>query len=179
MITLNVTPDKPISQKLYNEIILGLDFLKLVCPCGTAGCLAVHGYYCRSLKFGVGKVKLRICRVKCKVCKKTHALLLSFMVPYSQIPLECQIDVIKTYEEKEQSESLKYYEDIMGKTPSLDADNIRHIIKNYHNHWKQRLLCEGLSLDRPASLITKCFHHFKMQFMQIKRTPNVLYENTT
>ncbi|MFQ6823289.1 MAG: DUF6431 domain-containing protein [Agathobacter sp.] len=50
------------------------------------------------MKVPDGKLCFRICRVRCESCRKTHALLLSSMVPYSQISLKDQISVIDAFE---------------------------------------------------------------------------------
>ncbi len=87
MITLFVEKNNTLTQKFYNDLISNLQLHKLTCTCGKSGCLLVHGYYKRSIKVPSGKIHFRICRVKCAFCGKTHALLPSSIVPYSQLPL--------------------------------------------------------------------------------------------
>ena len=87
MITLFVEENNPITSNFYNKTINNLQFHQLTCPCGHSGCLSVHGYYRRSVKTPAGKLTLRICRVKCQCCGHTHAILLSSMVPHSQVLL--------------------------------------------------------------------------------------------
>lgn len=173
MITIFVEDYNPITQTFYNNLIAGLQFHRLTCTCGHSGCLSVHGYYTRSLKMPVGSLSLRICRVICSCCHHTHALLPSFMVPYSQISISEQIEVISSYKNRKSLETL------MTLNPSIDESNCRHIIRNFLCHWKQRLLSEKITLSDKSALCRKCFYSFARQFMQIHRTPNILFLNTT
>ncbi|WP_434084494.1 DUF6431 domain-containing protein [Lacrimispora xylanisolvens] len=61
--------------------------------------LTIHGYYHRSIKSEESVIRLHICRVKCSYCGTTHALLLSSIVPYSQISLSDQVSIISCYED--------------------------------------------------------------------------------
>lgn len=171
MITLFVEENNPITSNFYNNLITNLQFHHLTCICGHSGCLSVHGYYYRSIKVADGKVVLRICRVKCSCCGHTHALLLSSMVPYSQIALQDQTSIITSYEEGHLSV------EVMEHTPSIDESNLHYIISSYRKHWKQRLLAFGIKLYKKLS--DSCFLIFNRQFMQIKSTPNILFLNTT
>ena len=134
MITLFVGENNPISQSFYNNLISNLQFHQLTCPCGHSGCLSIHGYYYRSVKLPTGKVRFRICRVICECCGHTHALLLSSMVPYSQVSLAEHIAIISNYEEGASQE------EVMNSNPSIDESCYRFIIRSYLNRWKQKLL---------------------------------------
>lgn len=53
------------------------------CPnCGAAGNYAHHGHYHRYFDDGCGERLVRIERVRCLSCRKTHALIWRDMVPY-------------------------------------------------------------------------------------------------
>ncbi|WP_083490448.1 DUF6431 domain-containing protein [Caloramator mitchellensis] len=52
--------------------------------CGYMGKLHRHGYYYRNVITVFGTYKIKVLRVKCPSCKKTHALLPHFLVPYFQ-----------------------------------------------------------------------------------------------
>lgn len=173
MITLFVDYCNPISQKFYDDTISNLQFHQLTCTCGHCACLNIHGYYYRSIKSGDSKIRLHICRVKCSQCGRTHALLLSNIVPYSQISLCEQIDIISSFETN------KDFSSIMEATPAIDEGNIRSIICQYLLHWKQKLLAESITLHPSALLTSLCFSIFSRQFMQIKHTPNILFPKTT
>ena len=53
------------------------------CPhCGAAGNFTGHGGYERNYDDGSGERRVRVNRVKCRSCGKTHALIWRGMVPY-------------------------------------------------------------------------------------------------
>lgn len=173
MITIFTDNCNPISQILYDQTLNALQFHQLTCSCGCSGCLSVHGYYKRSIKVEAYLVPLRICRVKCAVCKRTHALLLSAIVPYSQIGLSDQIRILSCYESSGDLAA------IMNGHPAIDESNIRHVIRQYRCHWRQRRLAIGLTLSMTCHFISQCFKSFGRQFMQIKPTPNVFFLKPT
>lgn len=173
MITLFVQKNNPLTPNFYNKVIHNLPFHRLTCPCGHSACLSIHGYYQRYIKTPFGKVRFRICRVKCSCCSHTHALLLSSMVPYSQISLSEQVTILSNFEMNSSQE------DMMHSNPSIDESSYRHIIRSYKKHWKEKLLSERIGLRPILSLIKNCFLFFSRQFMQIKRTSNILFFNTT
>ena len=173
IITLFVRENNPISQSFYNNLISNLQFHQLTCTCGHSGCLSVHGYYYRAVKLPTGKVPFRICRVICECCGRTHALLLSSMVPYSQVSLSEHISIICNYEDSSSQE------EVMNSNPSIDESCYRFIIRSYLNHWKQKLLSEHIGLSSVPDLIKSCFLCYSQQFMQIKNTSNILFPNTT
>ena len=173
MITLNVLESNTLNQTFYNNLISNLQFHQLTCTCGHSGCLHIHAYYERHLKTPSGRIKLRICRVKCECCGKTHAVLPSFIVPYSQIPLQDQTAVIQA------SETGLSMETVMLDNTSIDESNCRHIVRQYRKYWKQRVLSQKIPLTSLSSLVPACFYFFSCQFMQIKSTANILFLNTT
>ena len=95
------------------------------------------------------------------------------MIPHSQISLVEQITIIHNYENSLSQDSL------MNDNPSVDESCYRYIIRQYLNHWKQKLLSERISLSSIHGLTASCFSLFSCQFMQIKRIPNILFLNTT
>lgn len=173
MITLFVEDYNPVTQDFYDKTIAGLQFHQLSCSCGLSGCLTIHGYYLRSLKTGVSKTILHICRVKCSHCGCTHALLLSSMVPYSQISLPDQVKILA------HSQTDKDYSSIMDAVPSIDESTIRSVIRRFQQHWRQKLLAEQIHLHPLSSLAGACFRCFLRQFMQIKCTSNLLFLSPT
>ena len=86
MITVKTENYNLISQHFYNKTIDSLDLNLISCACGHSGCLIRHGSYKRSIQLADRILSLSVVRVYCKICGHTHALLLSSMVPYSQIP---------------------------------------------------------------------------------------------
>ena len=173
MITISADFCNPISQDSYDKIINSLQFHQLTCTCGHSACLTIHGYYDRNIKSEDHSVRIHICRVKCSHCNTTHALLPSFIVPYSQVSFPDQVDIISCYEDSGN------YSDIMERTPSIDENCIHSIIRNYVRHWIQRILSINLSISTSHTFLRLCFLHFSRQFMQIKRTSNILFLTPT
>lgn len=52
--------------------------------CGYMGKLHRHGYYYRNVITVFGTYRIKVLRVKCPCCKKTHSLLPHFLIPYFQ-----------------------------------------------------------------------------------------------
>lgn len=173
MITVFVKENNPLTPDFYNNLINSLQFHRPTCTCGHSACLSIHGYYTRSLKTPEGKAAFRICRLICSRCRRTHALLPSSMVPYSQISLAEHIEIISCQESRKGQDTLMNY------NPYIDESNCRYIIRCFLMHWKQLLLSAQISLFNRTTLIHDCFSAFSRQFMQIRCTPNILSMNTT
>lgn len=173
MITLLVEEYNPLTPNFYNKCINNLQFHQLTCPCGHSGCLSIHGYYYRSVKLPEGKFTFRICRVICECCGHTHAILLSSMVPYSQVSVSDHISIIDNYNQGTSQDC------VMNNNPYIDENCYRYIIRCYRNHWQERLRSQKIFLFPFHQLIESCFSFFSRPFMQIKNTPNILFPNTT
>ena len=169
MITIKTENYNLISQDFYNKTIHSLDFTLITCTCGHSGCLIRHGSYKRNVQLKDRILTLSIVRVYCTVCSHTHALLLSSMVPYSQIPLNVQIASIQAYEHRISPAF------ILSGQCFVDENNLRSIIRSYRLYWKQRLRSSGLSFSSWENLVAGCFSCFSRQFMQIKTTVNKLF----
>ena len=174
MITIQVEKFNP-TQEFYDQCINSLQFHQLECPCcHHKDCMTVHGYYTRMIRISDDLVlELRVLRLKCSECNTTHAVLLSSIVPYSQIPAADQIEVIERHEQGESAGT------IMEAVQSVDESSVKHILWKYVHFWKVRLQCERIALSEKAVLIRECFAHYSLQFMQIRFTPNGLFQGTT
>lgn len=166
MITYFSKNFKSINQKKYNSFVTELPIHKITCSCGLSGCLRKHAYYNRNVKTPKGIIKLRILRLICKLCRRTHAVFPICIVPYSQILFEDHLNIIKTYKKGSSLET------IMLENEYIDESNIKYIIKQYLQHWNQRLITFKIPLDSDTAL--KCLKVFKRQFMQIKCMQNLL-----
>ncbi len=173
MITLFVEESNPLTPDFYNKIINNLQFHQLTCPCGHSGGLSVHAYYHRFVKSPSGKLDFKICRVICEFCGHTHAILLSSMVPYSQVSFDCHVSIINNYENEKSQNS------VMDANPYIDESCYRYIIRGYKKYWREKLRSQRIFLYSFETLIRSCFAYFMRQFMQIKTTPNILFPNTT
>jgi len=171
MITCIIKNIKTLDQNTYNNFIDQLPIHQLTCSsCHHSGCLTKHAYYNRAIKTPMGKVILRILRVKCSHCNTTHAILLISMVPYSQVLYKDHIRIITQYIQGND------FEDIMMDTIDIDESSIQYIIKQYLRHWKERVLSYSITLNE--MMYRDCFKYFNRAFMQIKCTPNKLYSCT-
>lgn len=173
MITIFVRDCNQISQSFYDSVIYDLPFHQLPCSCSHSACLSVHGYYKRTDKLPTGPLRLRVCRVKCSECGTTHALLLSSMVPYSQLPLSDQQRICRDYEEG-RSVSM-----VCESNPSIDENNVKSILRNYRLCWREKLRSLKIHLFPLDDLILSCFSDYSSQFMQIHRRVNKLFSYTT
>ena len=169
MITIKTENYNLISQDFYNKTIDSLDLNLISCICGHSGCLIRYGSYRRKIQLTDRILSLSVVRVYCKVCGHTHALFLSSMVPYSQIPLVLHVRLIQAYEHD------TGFQNILAEQYLVDENNLKSIIRNYRLHWKQRLLSMMLHLLDLSSLISACFSFFSRQFMQIKSVSNKLF----
>lgn len=169
MITISVDLCNPVTQKNYDDVINSLQFHQLTCPCCShSACLTIHGYYDRSVRENGENATLHICRVLCSQCGHTHSLLLSSIVPYSQIPLADQTGI-----------TAGDAETVMEHNPLIDENTVRYILRQFRKHWQQKILSQTISLQPLAGLTGSCFDFFNRQFMQIKNTPNILFLRPT
>ena len=171
MLTVIVQDFNTFTQEFYNSVISDLQFHRLECSCGHSGCLSFHGYYRRSVITPSGKISLYICRVKCSECGHTHALLLSSMVPYSQIPAKVQQDIAIAYEQGLDRNSIC--------SSGIDENNVKSVVRRYVGFWRERLRSAGISLEPLPNLIISCFSHYSKQLMQIRNTFNKLVASST
>lgn len=166
MITVLVKNCKQFSQDFYDHSLKDLQLHQVECTCGKKGCLIRHGRYKRNVKFKSEFICLSVQRVLCKECHTTHALLLSLFVPYSQIPLKDQQEILKNICSGTSPEA------VLAENLLIDENNVKYIVRQYRRHWKQRLLSIGRTLL--DSLTVPCLHAYFRQFMQIHRTRNIL-----
>ena len=141
MITLKTEKNKRISQEEYDEEIKKLPIHQLRCPfCGHAGTMIKYGRYTRWVKVAGEMVQLRIQRVRCKECGATHAVVLTYIVPYQWERLEEQIEILQHWlrgeDNKEVMERNNLIDDLMSKTPECRGhvrgyDSQRHKIGRY------------------------------------------------
>ena len=157
MITLKVDKlNREISQKLYDEIIESVDIHLLECTCKRHN-MVVHGYYSRNIKTHNGNIELVILRVRCKECGKTHAVLISFIVPYQSIEMSVQIDIITD----------NGIEKIMNDNPSIDELSVYRVKERFRSRYKAWM--KSLSLTFEDDLVFMAFRYFRSNFMQTHR----------
>lgn len=153
MITLKVEKENSeLTQEKYDTIIRNIDIHSLECTCGRHD-MVVHSYYSRNIKTKSGVIKLDILRVKCKECGKTHAVLLSLIVPYQSVELEIQIQIIKDED----------VEVLMVNNEAIDEQLVYRIKKRFKSKFEKWMSLNKLSfLD---DLVKLAFRDFKSNFM--------------
>jgi hypothetical protein len=169
MITLTENKINTFSQKSYDEMIESLNFNKLTCSCNVRGQLIKHAYYKRKFKNPDEIAVIKILRIICKSCGKTHALLPDIIVPYSQISFPDHVSIIRLYHSKGS------FEPLMIENEYIDESNIQYIIRQYLRHWKERIAALRIQIDDSKAFVFECLKNYKRQFMQIKCTPNILF----
>ena len=171
MITIIFDNCNTLSQDVYDQMIDRLPIHRLICSCKKSGHLILYGHYKRSARFFSTTILLSIQRVWCKACHKSHALIPSLIIPYSQIPLGDQQQIIDC------AEHGKPFGHILSRNLLIDENNVKYILRQYQKHWKQRLLSIGLNTS--DALTVPCLSVYLRQFMQIHRTPNILFAAPT
>ena len=124
MILISVSDYNQFSQDFYDSLIAGLQFHRLTCSCGHSACLSVHAYYTRGILLPDGLHHLRVCRVRCSECGRTHAILPSSLVPYDRISLPDQYTVVCAYEDGSDRNA------VCEQNPSIDENNVKSIIRD-------------------------------------------------
>ena len=171
MITVLIDDCNAFSQASYDSAVDSLQLHMVECTCGKKGSLIRYGHYHRRVKYLSDLLDIAIQRVLCSECGVTHALIPSPLVPYSQMTLDDQLEVLRCSENGSSADAL------MEKNILIDENNVKHIIRQFRRHWKQRVLSLGLSLT--DALTVPCLQAFSRQFMQIHRTPNILCSITS
>lgn len=77
------------------------------------------------------KSLLRILRVKCMSCKSTHAVLLYFIVPYSQYALEVHLKAL-------QSDFLNTFIDWIEWNEEINEYSYYYIRSQFQKYWKEQ-----------------------------------------
>ena len=165
MITIYLSNVNSIDAETYTKITDNLNLHSLTCSKCHKHDFVRHGYYVRTLKFRNSSIKLRILRVRCLSCGATHAILLYFIVPYSQYSLEIHLKAISSRHIDDFLEWIEW-------NSTLAEYSFYYIRWQYRTYWKERIFSENISFD--SSLVHRCFKIFSLQFMQIKCTRNFL-----
>ena len=151
----------------------------LQCPsCSHVGCLVKFGKYSRSVKSEGFLIRLKVQRVICKECsgtkhKHTHALIPSDLVPYSQVPMSDQLDIIISKDSKEG------IEEVLTRNPLLDMNYVYRLLSLYRHVWEAMVISARIFLREAAVVCRSCFSVYSKQFMQIKKVPICLFLPST
>ena len=94
MIIANFSYNVKLNQRTYDSIIARLDFSSIYCPHCSSNSWHFHAYYSRSFSIFNRSTKIKITRIICSCCKKTHAILLRDMIPFSSISHQELIEIL-------------------------------------------------------------------------------------
>lgn len=184
-------------QTEYNR--LAKQALAVGINCTTPGCegqYTSNGFYSRTFYIGRVKIQLNIMQVRCLKCGKTHAILLSVMVPYSRLLVAVHVRVAQEYEKafkvvEEQkkatapsgtSVTVTEEEVLQSADPKIleiaddeylvDVEDFYSIARLYSRVWRDKLRTHGVSILNP-DITQICFRAMNAQVMQ----PRLRYAN--
>lgn len=144
-----------IIQSIYDSLTMDVIFT-CSCPfCSSHLSLICWGYYFRTLiVFGI-QMRLRVKRVRCKVCGRTQAIHISSMIPYCHVSLETMIDLLTA-------------SNIRNVHASIEDNYIYRKRQLFRKKWRDRLIAIGI-YDLHGSLNHLSFSslsNYLLQFMQ-------------
>lgn len=146
-------------QKAYEKQIRSISFSSISCPkCHDTGTLSFYGHYHRSLYTSNGKIRLKVHRCSCSSCSSTHAILPSFIIPFSALSLHDACDILQpsdTY----QLEELMVRLDISMRT-------VRETRFKFTLLWKK--IIPSFDSFSHFLLTETCISSFDLQFLQIR-----------
>lgn len=98
------------AQKIYDEALINVDFNNVRCnKCKRVGEYDIKGYYHRFIYYRGHFIKLRILRIECRACKRTHAVLFLDFIPwYSLSSLQAQTIFINDFKDDYLDEQFLY-----------------------------------------------------------------------
>lgn len=150
------------NQAIYDQIINKVDFKNFECNCGAKGSLVKIGSYPRFYKTTTKRICIKIQRVMCKHCGKSHAVFVECMIPASMLLLTTQLEMLRSYYNHTLDEFLSNY-------PTIDRANVTYIIKNYEQNWAKYLKKAGFTLKSKETENTRYFlEKYQIQFLQMK-----------
>ena len=172
MITLIVEGCNDLNQDIYKKILDILPLHQIRCVCGAAGQLVRHAYYNRKVKRRKGTVKLLILRVKCQSCGRTHAILTDQIVPYEQVAVDLQQEMIQFSLWSSEIQKL------LEVNQKITESDVAAVKRRFKKHWKERLAAmEKEITDNISDLVHSAFSIFHRQFMQIRSGINLAFSS--
>lgn len=168
MITLIVEGCNDLNQEIYDKILDLLPLYQIRCVCGQVGYLVHHAYYNRKVKRRKETIDLCVLRVKCQSCGRTHAILTDQIVPYEQVAVDIQQDMIL------HSIWSPEIQQLLEDNPQITESDVAAVKRRFRKHWKERLAAMGKEItDSISDLIRTAFAYFHRQFMQIRSGINL------
>ena len=174
MITFLTESGCDISQTAYEEDRRKLPLKEMRCSrCGCVGRLTRHACYTRAVKNDGCLVSLTIKRLKCSNCKRTHAVLPSYIVPYSRVTLGEQVQILCQY-----TQGLGFLA-VMEQNAEIDENLSYSILRRYRAHWQEDFAPEDILHLSSEETSRLCFASHHKQFMQVRDIPNSFFAKPT
>ena len=165
MITILVEDCDHISQNIYDSFIHTMRLHQLTCSCGHSSCLTIHGYYRRNIRDEHSSSILRILRLRCSECGATHAILLSSIVPYSQISFSVQVNIAEKYDSHLDTVS------VCESNPDISVSRFFDAVHADTGHHKPAVYNTQNSLTRQDSLFRPRKHSGELFFSTVSHPP--------
>lgn len=146
-------------QSNYNNETEKVSYNHIRCDqCGQVGNFVIHGYYMRKLRFGRVTITIRILRVRCKGCNRTHAIMSSDFIPYSRINTEEGYLVLRS-------------PSINQTDPNISYETLINVHNRYSKRFKGLFDMLNLSVtkDTIIDITKKLIDEIKLTFLQIHR----------
>lgn len=131
---------------MYSLVVSLINLDAIVCPyCNIDHCFHKHAYYPRFVKLDNGKDKsenkLKILRIKCKICGKTHALVPYSIIPYTQRTLDDTIIIFYMLDS-----DLPFNSDFLLDHSTISAKDFYTLKRTFHI-WKKVMASFSSILD--------------------------------
>lgn len=149
---------KSVDISKYYRDIDELEPLTLRCGCGRVGSLIKHGRYQRDIIINDIVYEMKIQRVYCKHCGRTHAILPVFIIPFERQTLPYVLELVDYSLKREINKA--------------DYELVRWtgIFRAWQNRLRGYL---DIFSDDVSKIITFCASTYKMMFMQSKKRCNL------
>ena len=152
------------AQKVYTNEIWKLNFNTITCnKCKTKGNFEIKGYYYRKIIIDNYSPKIRITRIKCQNCNRTHAILFLDFIPY------CQLSTLNSNHLILQN----FIDDL------CDSQLIERL-KNRINKFEQRLKDIGISVfTSTIEEVTRSYNQYRREtYLQIHKGIVILFSSS-
>ena len=139
---------------IYRRQVMKVDYNHLIWPkCKSIGNYRIKGYYERTIIVNNNPIRIRVLRIKCEDCGRTHAVFFLDFVPYYQLS---SID-----------SNIIYKSNFKGTI--YDPDLIKNLKKRYMIFIK-RIAMFGISIKETILSITTKYIEARMNsYLQIHR----------
>lgn len=165
--------DFNISQKHYSNSLNLIDFDSIECSCHNTHCLSIHAYYLRFVKSPIGRIPIRILRVKCSVCGITHAVIPASIIPYTQHSFHDTLRVFIHFQHHPFFRS-----SFLDSVPSIAFSDVYHL-KGIFSNWISFLSRYNINLSNPPNdIISLCFFHLNRNLSQMRFNNTDLFITT-